>query len=332
MEREARRSKRRRTGSGARVDVGKAEGGKEGEGEGEGFWARVTRRVIRDLMGIDEELLEVILGEALPDVAEMREEEEVGEDMEGSWQARLLDRIARELGLLVHHLRASESAAHPGAFTTYPPSAPPLPQASTIRPTPQPSSLDTSTSDQEPIFAPTLAFNPPDATLWGIEEEPSPGADAEAAGAATAGDTPIDIAEREFWERDLALGTVFAYLKARFQGGELPLPSSLPAGSGAAAGPSAVSPSSPPASGREEGLGSGRAAREGREGRMAWVRRVHPLATAAPTGPVVGRAFAARARSESCASQSSRLSKRTGSSRNYWDIGGSGSGEIGFGV
>ena len=38
----------------------------EGPPENEGFWRRFTRRVIRDLIGIDEDLLSVLLGESLP--------------------------------------------------------------------------------------------------------------------------------------------------------------------------------------------------------------------------------------------------------------------------
>jgi hypothetical protein len=40
-----------------------------------------------------------------------------------------------------------------------------------------------------------------------------------------------------------------------------------------------------------------------------------------------------RTRSSSCASQSTKKSRKSGSSRNYWDIGGSvGSGPAGLGV
>lgn len=85
----------------------------------ETFWARITRRVIQDLMGIDDKLLSILFGESLPDDFD----QEIGQapdnlsDVHASdsgWENRLLERIARELGLLVNQI-----SDHPGAFSTY---------------------------------------------------------------------------------------------------------------------------------------------------------------------------------------------------------------------
>ena len=93
------------------------------------FWQRLTRRVIRDLIGLDEDTLSVIFGEALPEEAnpkppnEQMSKAEIdaalqsldGETFPGEpWQHRLLERVAQELGILV-----SQLSEHPGAFSTY---------------------------------------------------------------------------------------------------------------------------------------------------------------------------------------------------------------------
>lgn len=84
----------------------------------DGFWQRITRRVIQDLMGIDDKLLGILFGESLSDDLEMQlNNAEGGNPLhagDSGWENRLLERIARELGLLVNQI-----SDHPGAFTTY---------------------------------------------------------------------------------------------------------------------------------------------------------------------------------------------------------------------
>lgn len=345
--------------------------------EGESLWQRFTRRVIRDLMGIDESLLSVIFGESLPEEATVGSSTSRAnpEDMLAaaaaesannpypgdSWEHRLLERISRELGVLVNQL-----SEHPGAFSTYlrTQDAPAyaglsssMDSASTRRPSiPALSSGATPTSAQSQsasniIFAPTVPPQPTasysEASLWGIEEEPEP----EPAPFSPAHPTAHAQREREYWERDLDVKMVFNFLKERFSS----RPTSPINGSHSdRRDQSAFQPKTADGSGSQE--------------RAALIRQHHPLVsrnlptssthpgnanhhasssrpapatttTTTFTVPVpvpVSRQNLHRARlssrnaGSSCASQSTRRSKRSGSSRNYWDLGGSvGSGPAG---
>ncbi|KAI9883349.1 MAG: hypothetical protein M1823_004883 [Watsoniomyces obsoletus] len=89
---------------------------------------RITRRVLKDVLQIDEPLLSIILGEelvhdshahalsALPDYGAPPEKDQ-GMVMthQSGWLDRLLERLTRELGFFMHHL-----TEHPGAFSVYP--------------------------------------------------------------------------------------------------------------------------------------------------------------------------------------------------------------------
>lgn len=343
--------------------------------DNESFWQRFTRRVIRDLMGIDENLLSVIFGESLPEeatatpstpradpkdvLAAAAAAESANNTYPGdSWEHRLLERISRELGVLVHQL-----SEHPGAFSTYlraqeAPAYAGLPSsttnASTRRPsipatTPGAATVDAqSQSASSIVFAPTVPPQPTsysEASLWGIEEEPEPApAPLGAADASIHGQR-----EREYWERDLDVKMVFNFLKERFSSRPTsPVNGSSP--NGVNRRDSAFHPKSADGSGSQE--------------RAAMIRQHHPLvsrnlptssgqghsdhasssrpapnATTTITVPVpvpVSRQNLQRSRlgnrnaGSSCASQSTRRSKRSGSSRNYWDLGGSvGSGPAG---
>ena len=341
----------------------------------ESFWQRLTRRVIHDLMGIDDATLSFIFGEALPASTEQSQnafsaaelikddEQALAKDGEltkgiGSWEDRLLHRIARELGTLVHWI-----SEHPGAFSTYLSQHEPLPYAGLK--TPKPNFVDSSlprpvissigltqsnvvtSSVSNPHFAPTLAYqhhhhrkssvSTTDPSLWGIEEEP--GDDSEPI---TTSHSTEDAArlrrEREYWERDLDVKMVFAFLRNR-------LSSSPP--------DSSALPTYVPTVATQ-----GQSIR-----RAALIRRHHPLVSrnfstsaaqqngavrprsahlpssplsldfsAAPLSPILGRRRSCA--SSSCASQSTKKSKtaRSGSSRNYWDFeGGSGASAGGWG-
>lgn len=323
------------------------------EEETKSFWQNFTERVIRDLIGIDENLLSIILGEDLPaecqapsafdsspkpDISHAMslEDREADIPLEETWQHRLLARIARELGILVHQL-----SGHPGAFSTYlraheTPSYAGLPGTST--PTAPmlnsaelgPSSSHAHQSTSSPsgaLFQPTVHH--PDASLWGIEEEderespilhPSP---------STAANAAAIQAEREYWEKELDIKMVFTFLKSRFSSrSPSPSPADGPAGlpPGARRLSAFTTASTRAALIRQHHPLTSRTADRRREPRHA-----HAHYPSAPSAPPftrrLGHTHHARTRSSSCASQSTRKSKRSagGSSRNFWDIGGSGS-------
>ncbi|KAA8899404.1 hypothetical protein FN846DRAFT_960522 [Sphaerosporella brunnea] len=205
----------------------------------ESFLERITRSFIRDIMGIDDQLLEVLFGEALPAEAQMHtisEEVQFKKDTE----ERILNRIAKELGELVHLYTQHPSGASPtqrqqlekedeqdsddGVKTPQPrPNQQKQPQQPTIDtttaetatdimpspPKPQRSSSFSSAASSVPQFQfePTLAFQQDDeashAAWWGIEE---------------ADDTKSARLRREYWEQDLDVRLVFSYLKSRFCG------------------------------------------------------------------------------------------------------------------
>jgi len=293
------------------------------EEENEPFWRRITRKFIRDVIGIDEPLLSVIFGESLPEEVESRPSSShvlptipeqtvaVRTSEDDTWRDRLLQRIARELGVFVHQL-----SPHPAALTTY--SSSPdyagmpvsLPQTKP-RPSITPSAADvaadvaasarsTITSTLSPNFPPTMR-DPAHAESWGFEEEP------------VSTSSPLDSSrslqrEREYWERELDLKMVFRYLRDKFV--------------------TRSSTQSPPLS---------RPPVEDAATRAAIIRQHHPLVARAQRSPVRLRResrTSIRRPTSSCASESVRSSRkaslvRSGSSRNYWDLGGSvGSGSI----
>lgn len=306
----------------------------------ESFWRRITRKVIRDLMGIDDTLLQVLFGEALPQDEQSLEKKPEKLDMETvlarenepellapAWQSRVLQRIAHELGILVHQL-----CEHPGAFTTYYQmtkdissqyagmSLDRLAESAISQrltnSTTQTSGDRTAESMPSPHFTPTLRDpNREHEAQWGIEED-DPTSDP------LAESTRLQQ-EQEYWERGLDVMMVFRYLRTRFSR------------RGYMSGDKFTSNPSP----RHTQDASRRA---------AIIRQHHPLVARAhsrsqtqsrrasqfsgisgPAGissPLL-RAHVRRP-SSSCASQSklSGISSRrtlTGSSRNYWDIGGS---------
>ena len=279
--------------------------------ESEPFWRRFTRRFIRDIIGIDEPLLSVMFGESLPDEAlENRpsssqvlptipeaasEARDIGDS---TWRDKLLQRIARELGVFVHQL-----SPHPGAFTTYSRSpdyagmpvliAQQKPQNS-VRTTTKPQLPGTVSSITTANFPPTVR-DPAHAESWGFEEDH------------VSTSSPLNSSrslqqEREYWERELDLKMVFRYLRDRFV-------------SRSSAPPPQVA--RPPI--------------EDAATRTAIIRQHHPLVGRAQRSPVRVRResrTSVRRPTSSCASESVRSSKkaslvRSGSSRNFWDIGGS---------
>lgn len=288
--------------------------------EDESLYERITRCVIRDLLGIDEALLSVLFGESLPaedsyPVPSSTPASRLVGDLPdsiptASWDTRLLERIARELGILVQHL-----TDHPGAFST-PVNPANLDYAGIPvtgpRPQSQPGPLappgPASAGSVSPRFKPTLeahqsrpstsASDTTHAALWGIEEEPTPSSPSPAA------------QERDYWERTPNFGAIFRVLHHRFSSPHQ-APMSTPN----------IATTATPASLR----------------RAAVIRQHHPLVSRAATTASMRRSnrnatgifhhyHHYRRTESSCKSLSVRKGGRggSGSSRNYWDLGGGG--------
>lgn len=315
--------------------------------EEESFWRRITRKVIRDLLGIDDALLSVIFGESLPLDAQIdnqedtlnmeailaREPEPVYNDSP-PWQSKVLQHIAHELGVLVNQL-----CEHPGAFTTYyqmtkdisaeyagmslnrlaDSSSSQGPAESSM-----PTAVDTTGESMlSPHFLPTLRdSNREHEAQWGIEDDDPKTSDL------MAESTKLHQ-EAEYWERGLDVMMVFRYLRNRFsRRGYMPNDSSTNTN---------TNTPTPPRRAQDASR------------RAAIIRHHHPLVARAhsrsqtqtrrqsqfsgvtnPAGvssPLLRPHL--RRPGSSCASQSAKLSAissrrtMTGSSRNYWDIGGS---------
>lgn len=292
--------------------------------DSESFWQRITRRVIRDFMGIDDDVLSVIFGESLPaerlddnptsglgPSRSLRVDSSSAVSSGTGWEGRLLDRLSRELGILLHHL-----TEHPGAFSTLSTSFNPstsdyagipitAPTSSRSQPKPPTPTVNSASSFD---FRPTLqdaslpaqnsAADSTHAALWGIEEEPIPS-------------TPED--DREYWEQTPDIKTVFRFLHNRFTSQRRPTATNKP--------PLNIATTSTPDSLR----------------RAAIIRQYHPLVSrAAATWEQrhghARRHSLLRGRSgSSCASSVVGSARRMGlrggslgsSSRNYWDLGGS---------
>lgn len=192
----------------------------------ETFWRRITRRFIRDIMGIDDQLLQVIFGEALPIEAPatfLHGEDKVASDAE----ERLLNRLARELGVLV-----SQYTCHPsgdGAFSTHRRSlgdysdddgsttpqarSPPSQQDDhTVFPPKRQRSLSLGSSNSSVPqfqFAPTLLQEEAShAALWGIEEEQDTDEETQA--------KRDSLLQKEYWEQELGVRVFFSFLASRF--------------------------------------------------------------------------------------------------------------------
>jgi hypothetical protein len=291
--------------------------------ESEPFWRRITRKFIRDVIGIDEPILSIILGESLPPEAYdpppstsalYTIPEQTADDMKNAfgdegWRDRLLQRIARELGELVNQL-----SPHPGAFSAYLSASATDEYAGIPIARPKPEMLAESAEEVKmskvssftPNFSPTVQ-DPTHAASWGLDEDATPSASS----AAPIAEQERLRREREYWERELDIKMIFRFLKNRFSSGSTakqaapPFPSSTPAQESAR--------------------------------RAAIIRQHHPLVARAHQSPArlrrESRALVRRA--SSCASESVKSSLRpslvrsNGSSRNYWDLGGSmGSGSI----
>ncbi|KAI0434418.1 hypothetical protein F5Y09DRAFT_296193 [Xylaria sp. FL1042] len=289
------------------------------------IWSRVTRKVIQDLMGIDDKTLSILFGEELPDEEDLsttpkasvllssNRTDNISRDpaQESSWQIKMLERVAKELGQLVHQL-----SDHPGAFTAFSRiQHMPIPYAGLPAIPESTSYLVSGATTQEehtamPEFQPTIPASKP-IDIPQVRYPP----DSAHGKSQLQVDGSIGFTQEE-WEQDLDIRLVFRYLRSRF----LPRSSSNSALSGT---PHIAAPT----------MGTQDAA-----AKAARVRQHHPLVSRSrnaerrkskPTtvsNPTLFRP------ASSCASQSTRRSVRRSScssSRHYWDIGGSvGTGSI----
>lgn len=303
--------------------------GEEAARSRDGLWSRFTRRVIEDLMGIDDKTLSILFGEALPDDIDdlsstpkastgsgshvtMRGEVESFRD--SSWQLRMLDRIARELGMLVHHL---SSHPHPGAFSTYvrmqqtplPYAGLPVIPEAAVDAADSPAKNVVDSTPTMPQFKPTVGQTQP----MNIPGSRTAESALETTPSAVGDDASAAFTQQE-WEQELDIKLVFRYLRSRFT--------------------NRSSSSGPYTSGASH-LATSSA--QDVAAKAARVRQHHPLVSrarqaerrtfkvTAPASPTAMR------HASSCASQSTRRSGRRGSlsvssrhsSRHYWDIGGS---------
>jgi hypothetical protein len=178
--------------------------------------------VICDLIGIDEKVLSLIFGPAPPAPDDKMLDDALPSEVssEPDWQLRMLERISRELGILVHQM----SAHPPGAFSTYTrvqhatlPYAglPVIPETSAETATSETAARTSAgmgdSAPSMPQFKPTVGRPATEPTAPSIPE-------AAAATSATAGDSlhQQHTFTQQEWEQDLDIRLVFRYLRSRF--------------------------------------------------------------------------------------------------------------------
>ena len=296
----------------------------------EPLWRRITTSIIRDFIGIDEVILAILTGESLPSETvrpsiRLSSTSAPGLSLavqhDNKWEKRLLDRISRELGILVHEL-----SDYPGTITS-----PLIPKTLDyagipISSSPTVSAIKSTLLNHElpatPHFTPTLQEHPAiasaaasdsqHAALWGIEEEEDNSNTRD----------PHPQSDLDYWQSPPTLSNLFRYLHSRF------FPSRQQS----------------KASSSRRNVATATTNHANSLRRAAIVRQHHPL---------VSRAYQQRRRSllassqrtfsqgekrrgdSSCASSAKRR-RSAASSRNYWDLGGSAVGSAdsggGFGV
>ncbi|KYK60473.1 hypothetical protein DCS_01610 [Drechmeria coniospora] len=280
-----------------------------GDHQPDGFLATMTRKLIKDMLGIDDRLLSVLLGESLladddgPTTPRASPTETGTEGAEEGWQLEMLNTLSREVGMLVNHL-----SHHPGAFSTYArmqqmaiPYAG-LPVIPETADTPRTAAMSEAgrrpRQPSLPAFQPTMRQLPPTLVVPDRRVEETTETGNEAVGM-------DDVFTKDEWERSLDVKLVFRYVLSHF-----------------APQPKTQSP----------GAHTNASTAQDGTAKISRVRQHHPLiarsraadrrsfkATVPASSPVALRHHS------SCASQSTRRSARRSScsSRHYWDIGGS---------
>lgn len=321
--------------------------------ENDSLWNRITRRVIRDLMGIDDDLLSIIFGESLPTEDELSKAPgrvisipaTITHHDKGSWEYRLLERIARELGLLVNQI-----SDHPGAFTTYlQTQQTPLPYAglpvipesassnnlnqATGIPFPD---LEREEAQEEPLtstLTTDLEFHPTITRPVSIPNSSIAGQGRELEDDSTPRQSYSAPFTREEWERDLDIKMVFRYLRSRFTS----------RGENVQSQPNRSDPGSMPSKSTRDNLAVENTPDS--LARAARVRAHHPLVNIKANNGGVRKRVGRRGSSESgvglglgglgkglgglgsggvpIGGTLKSLRIGSGSSRHYWDIGGS---------
>lgn len=325
----------------------------QGDSPEESFWRRVTRKVIRDLIGINDSILSVILGEALVEDVDLSQSTEhdsrpsthgiddairdvpiTASSDDHIWQEKLIQRITRELGILVHQMWE-----YPGAFSTYLGVENPadfyagMPvKPSESRTSRQQTETDESNawSTMSPHFTPTLRdpATVEHAAQWGIEDdEIHPNAPSQTR---SAREQPLSESahlkeDHDYWERDLDVAMVFSYLKNRFRRSDNNNNTTSTTTANTRAIYREQDASNRAAVIRQHHPLVARAHAQRSQARQSALRAQFPAAgIQTPTSPISRHRF--RRPSSSCASQSTRVSAKrlgSGSSRHYWDIGGS---------
>ncbi|KAK6542991.1 hypothetical protein TWF694_006922 [Orbilia ellipsospora] len=206
----------------------------------ESFWEKLRRRLVQDIMGLDDMVLQIIFGEALPldfESVSGASTPTIGDGtglkrMDAVWEERLFERLARELGVLAQYYTPDVAKA---AFSTYvtgnrdgstsasmAAAAAKARSAGTKTPTYTlyPSlrssssrvSLDPLASTHQ--FRPTIdreEDNESHAASWGIEDGPL---NSSLHSASSEARVDAEIV-REYWEKELNVRMLFSYLKSK---------------------------------------------------------------------------------------------------------------------
>ncbi|GAB7341259.1 hypothetical protein MBLNU457_7534t1 [Dothideomycetes sp. NU457] len=319
---------------GSQLDATQDVSNTEANPPSESFWQRITKKVIHDLIGLDDTTLSVIFGEDLvqtEDIAatptqgspihSMVQESTLAINSAHTWERRLLNHIQRELGVLVYQLVDIEGAFETfNSRTTTPPDFDAFraqreaaQQARQRRE--QQTDADHSASDflSKPTLVPTVTNT--ETSLWGIEEEPN-------------SQPNTSTPDPDYWTRDPSILMLFNYLRDRFSSSNTqsqPQPAAV--GTLPASWSTASALGTSPASLRRADI----------------IRAHHPLVHRAAERSrqrrtsLLAQTLARRALStSSCASQSTKRSRRSsmlsgGSSRRYWDFGSEGAEGMGWG-
>ena len=310
--------------------------------DGENAFYRALRSLVQDIIGLDERMLSVIFGEALP-TEEIDNRGKTSTDKEVANQSLvfqsprisidILNRLSHELASALRQFSYAPAAVgSPVNPTTLDYAGIPITgahvhRASVILPgsSAEPGEVNLAAEPSStPLFRPTLPERSASAVsdfghaaLWGIEEEPA--------------DLDSATRDREYWEQTPTITTIFRLLRQHFTARRRPL---LTASTFTSRKPSNVATTATADSLR----------------RTSVIKQHHPLVSRQhvrrsaaqsilgqhhrhysshsipnPSSPLFRRG------DSSCASYSSRKSKRgSGSSKNYWDLGGSvASGSVG---